>query len=464
MLKSVKLLVVSCLVIISLLTFTPNLFAVTETPEKDMLLTFDASGSMKDQFGGIPRIDALKSAVGSLLDSLDSSILVGLRPFAQVKKDTQTEACKETILAQGFTTERSIIKAQTTLLQAVGSYTPLAYTLTISGGDFKVGNDNVLVLLTDGKDTCGGDPVKAAGDLFNSAKKIKVYVIGIGVDSDTQKQLSAIAKAGGGVYYDASDSATLATSMKAIQNLEKPIDRTNTDALLGTEVRGGTGFDNAVLLVPGKYRLDHNLAPKQFDYFKLAVKKNIPVYFKINIGDKGVRYDTKTNSFTPVTSTDGGGSPWYDIQVFDSDRVSMVNMYSVGYFTKVEKTITPEVDGFIFFRVGYEDFETDKFSTFTISTDVQAVNGSTVTSSQNTTGSSVNNFDANGQTAGIGNKSGTGSNDGGVSNTMVYTLVGVIALLIIIVGVILFVLLKKKTVSVDNNSITPPNVPPMASI
>jgi hypothetical protein len=456
-----------CLITICLFTFLPKTFTSAQTIEKDMLLVFDASGSMSEQFGGTPRIDALKTAVGSLLDSLDSLILVGLRPFANIKNADQVQACKITSLAQNFTTERSIIKTQTSLLQAVGSYTPLAYTLTVSGGDFKVGNDNVLILLTDGKDTCGGDPVKSAGELFNSDKKVKIYVIGMGVDTNTKAQLSAISTAGGGVYYDASDSSSLATSLKAIQNLEKPIDRTNTDILLGTAVRGGTGFNNAITITSGVYRLDHNLAPKQYDYFKLSVKKGDSVYFKTYVGDRDIKYNKVTNSFEDR----GEGSSYIYLKILDSDRVDIGIVQTFGRNKKDEKTIEIKQDGIIFIKIGSDWGEISKYNTFTISVNGEATTASvdTTTTTQNinspTDGSNgtqnTNNTNSASNNTNVGTNNG--SRDNSSSNNLIYILFGVIIVLIIIIGVVLFILLKKKN-NPSNNFPPTSNIPPQSSI
>ncbi len=71
--------------------------------------------------------------------------------------------------------------------------------------DVKTGEgcrENYVVLLTDGLETCGGDPEQEAAALYNmtvDGKKteIKTYVIGFGLDEDAKKVLDGIAKAGG---------------------------------------------------------------------------------------------------------------------------------------------------------------------------------------------------------------------------------------------------------------------------
>ncbi|MBN2361175.1 MAG: VWA domain-containing protein [Deltaproteobacteria bacterium] len=75
-----------------------------------------------------------------------------------------------------------------------------------------------VILVTDGGETCGGDPVGAAAALF--AAGIKVYVIGFATpDQMIVQNLNAIAAAGGtGLAIFADDSAELSAAMAGIIN------------------------------------------------------------------------------------------------------------------------------------------------------------------------------------------------------------------------------------------------------
>ncbi len=293
----------------------------------------------------------------------------------------------------------------------------------------------------------------------------------MGVDADTKAQLSAISSAGGGIYYDASDSTSLASSFKAIQNLEKAIDRTNNDALLGTAVRGGTGFDDALSLTPGKYRLDHNLAPNQYDYFKVNVKKGDKLNVKIVTSDKSVEYNKETNSFT-----DTDGSPWYKIILYDYDRVEILissnsNLfYTYGKNQRVEQNVDVEEDGIVYLKVG-SNRTTDKYSTFTIKINGITAPVDTTTGTQNTnsaTGDSVGTQNTNNTNSASNNTAGTnsGSKDSSSSNTIMYILIGVVVLFIIIIVILILILLKKK--NNPSNNFPPasntPNTPPLPPI
>ena len=55
-------------------------------------------------------------------------------------------------------------------------------------------------MVSDGIETCGGDPVKAAKELNRSDIKAVVNIIGFDLDDEGQRQLKAVADAGGGEY------------------------------------------------------------------------------------------------------------------------------------------------------------------------------------------------------------------------------------------------------------------------
>jgi hypothetical protein len=81
-------------------------------------------------------------------------------------------------------------------------YTPIAYSLGQAANDFASGaKERVIVLVSDGKETCWGDPVLAARAL--AAKGITIHTVGFVVDSAARGQLQAIARATGGTYFDA---------------------------------------------------------------------------------------------------------------------------------------------------------------------------------------------------------------------------------------------------------------------
>ncbi|USN59378.1 MAG: VWA domain-containing protein [Candidatus Peribacteria bacterium] len=53
---------------------------------------------------------------------------------------------------------------------------------------------NIILLISDGKETCGSDPVEEALNISKDLKNTYIDVIGFNVTGDTQKQLIDIAK------------------------------------------------------------------------------------------------------------------------------------------------------------------------------------------------------------------------------------------------------------------------------
>ena len=96
-------------------------------------------------------------------------------------------------------------------------YTPIAYSLGQAANDFPAdAKERVIVLVSDGKETCQGDPVVAARAL--AAKGITVHTVGFIVDTAARGQLQAIARATGGTYFDAPVGPELPDTLKQALN------------------------------------------------------------------------------------------------------------------------------------------------------------------------------------------------------------------------------------------------------
>ncbi len=78
-------------------------------------------------------------------------------------------------------------------------YTPIAFSLQQAAGDFSAdAKERVIVLVSDGKETCQGDPVVVAKAL--AAKGITVHAVGFLVDTAARGQLQNIARITGGTF------------------------------------------------------------------------------------------------------------------------------------------------------------------------------------------------------------------------------------------------------------------------
>ncbi|MCB1512061.1 MAG: OmpA family protein, partial [Hyphomicrobiaceae bacterium] len=102
-------------------------------------------------------------------------------------------------------------------LEAVGS-TPLAQSImSVETIVRENPNQTTIVLVSDGDESCGGNPCAEATRLKQDyAARFKIYTIGYSVDGKTQRELKCIASASGGQYLKADNSFILQNSIHTI--------------------------------------------------------------------------------------------------------------------------------------------------------------------------------------------------------------------------------------------------------
>ena len=69
------------------------------------------------------------------------------------------------------------------------------------------------MLVSDGKETCAGDPCATAKALADADAKLVVHTVGLGVDAAARYQLQCIASVGRGIYVGAENTAELASAL-----------------------------------------------------------------------------------------------------------------------------------------------------------------------------------------------------------------------------------------------------------
>ena len=181
---------------------------------RSVMLVLDASGSMNAQLpDGQTRIAAAKSAVTNLVSSMDPATRLALTAYGH-QSERAEKNCKDVALLSGFDsveTNKADIIAKTEAIVARG-YTPITYSLTLAAKDVSAEEgERVIILVSDGQETCEADPCTAAKALAAADAKLVIHTIGFGVGAATRTQLQCIAKMGRGTYFDASNAGDLTT-------------------------------------------------------------------------------------------------------------------------------------------------------------------------------------------------------------------------------------------------------------
>jgi hypothetical protein len=186
------------------------------TADRSILLLLDASGSMNAKLAnGETRIAVAQRAIKGVASLVPASTPLSLRMYG-AQSAAREKNCQDSNLAVPFgpaSTSGAAIASTVESARAQG-YTPIAYSLGQAANDFPPeAKDRVIVLVSDGKETCQSDPVVAAKAL--AAKGITVHTVGFVVDTAARGQLQAIARATGGSYFDAPVGPELPDSLKS---------------------------------------------------------------------------------------------------------------------------------------------------------------------------------------------------------------------------------------------------------
>ena len=194
--------------------FVPALPHIASASDvRAVALVLDASGSMKENLpDGVTRMDAAKRAVSKLVSTLPGETRLSFRAYGH-QSPPKAKNCKDTALLSPFGSVKQVkdsVVAQANALVPQG-YTPISYALQQAANDLTPEEATVhtVVLVSDGKETCPGDPCAVAKSLAEADARLVIHTIGAGVDGATREQLNCIANAARGMYQDAADTAEL---------------------------------------------------------------------------------------------------------------------------------------------------------------------------------------------------------------------------------------------------------------
>ncbi len=203
--------------------------AATPAPsERTLELILDASGSMNARLaGGATRIAAAREAVATIAGKLPADLRIALRVYGH-QSPREKHDCDDTQLVVPFgrvADVRAAIAHAAAAVRAQG-YTPITRVLGLAAKDLAAAGpgEHVIVLVSDGKETCDGDPCATAQALRAANARLVVHTIGFNVDSAARAQLQCIATASGGTYHDAAGADDLAAALaQAAVAAGKPI-------------------------------------------------------------------------------------------------------------------------------------------------------------------------------------------------------------------------------------------------
>jgi Ca-activated chloride channel family protein len=155
-------------------------------PEKTRILfVLDGSGSMNAQWGNAQsRMDVAKQILTRLVDSLrvNPKVELALRVYGH-RFSRQSNNCHDSELEVPFGVQNHAAIINEIKDITPRGVTPITYSLQESASDFPAnsGYRNILILITDGVESCGGDPCQASIELQRKGVFLRPFIIGLGV-------------------------------------------------------------------------------------------------------------------------------------------------------------------------------------------------------------------------------------------------------------------------------------------
>jgi Ca-activated chloride channel family protein len=178
---------------------------------------------------------------------------VGLRVYGHRYASKSAETCKDTELVVPLAKlDRSRILTTASKLRPRGE-TPLVRSVLATVGDLRAAGGGSVILITDGEESCKGDPKAAAAEFKAAGLDVTLNIVGFTLTGKTvEAELTALAGSTGGRYYGAQDGTQLsrALMLAALQRLPYDI----LDAAGQVLVSGQTS-ELARELPPGAYRI-----------------------------------------------------------------------------------------------------------------------------------------------------------------------------------------------------------------
>ncbi|WP_240337041.1 vWA domain-containing protein [Rufibacter psychrotolerans] len=338
-------------------------------PKKTRLLfLLDASGSMMATWETSDRWKVAQRMLARMADSLDAyaNLEIALRVYGHQTPVNQKN-CKDTKLEVPFAAHNAAnIKKRLQQITPKGN-TPITYSLEQSANDFPRDPNarNVIVIITDGLESCGGDPCATSLALQKKRVFLKPFIIGLGDDPGYAQQFGCM-----GQYYNASDIKTFqrvldnvisialkktTVSVELLDDAGRPVETNVNMTFLNNvtdqpeynfvhyldatgkpdalEIDALLSYDLVVNTLPAVQLKNLNIKPGQHNVFRVKAPQ----------GYLYLRQDAPTGYGSMTALVREKGSPYIlETQRFPSQQKYLAGTYDVELLTlpRIRQTVT----------------------------------------------------------------------------------------------------------------------------
>jgi Ca-activated chloride channel family protein len=261
-------------------------------PDKTRILfLLDGSGSMLTEWGPTLKINVAKRFLAQFVDSLrtDPDLELALRVYGH-QYHRKYQRCDDSKLEVPFGKDN-----HTQLIQKLNQVnpqgtTPLAYSLEQAVDDFPEDENarNIIIIITDGIESCDGDPCQVSLKLQKQNIFLKPFIIGIGMEKSFDEQFGCM-----GQYFDAENIAGFRAALK--KSIDQTLEKTTVSVELLDHENKTTISDINITFV------NDFTGVAAYDFIHYLDRNGNPDSVEV---DAVISYDIKVNTLPAVIEPD----------------------------------------------------------------------------------------------------------------------------------------------------------------
>lgn len=183
---------------------------------EDVVIVYDASGSMWGQIDGASKIEIARNVMVDLVNGWSDGTNLGLVAYGHRSEGDCRDI--ETLIEPGPLDRAGLIKT-VNAIRPKGK-TPISAAVQ-HAADLLSYRDNpaTVVLISDGLETCQADPCALAEQLAQQGVKFTTHVVGFDLEDNAHASLACIAENTGGVFVPAQNAAELKEALAHVQSV-----------------------------------------------------------------------------------------------------------------------------------------------------------------------------------------------------------------------------------------------------
>lgn len=183
--------------VLCLCIFTFALSPFTHSQQRTRILFLvDASLSMKNQWPGGTKWNTAMDALNEIADSISTfpSVEVGMRVFGHLYPEPDKNCFDSRLEVPIDSNNQARIHRKLDEIRPKG-ITPLVFSIEKCVADFgKIPARNILIIITDGEDACGGDPCAVAYALQKNNIVLRPFIIGMQLHANSIEKMDCMGK------------------------------------------------------------------------------------------------------------------------------------------------------------------------------------------------------------------------------------------------------------------------------